>query len=185
MYTGLAADSRPRSLAHQMLPAPACSLINAARCVLDATNKTTFASLVEKQPLLSIRHHPREPLAQIRSSHGAAPLNVPLMRPNYPQLQRLWAMFRQPRLGSAGRRNSPCISPARPCSLGRRSCWPGPGGSPRPDAALKTVSSVPSGRPQRRHTSSCSKSCSSSLQSRIRSRSVASTTQISASVFSK
>lgn len=89
-----------------------------------------------------------------------------------------------------GRRNAPPRSHRRPCSPARLSCWQRRAGSHRRvsaasvsnSAAARASDEAGGGPPP---TSSWSSPCSAARQSSMRSRSVASTTQTSASVRSK
>ena len=138
-------------------------------------------SLVQEQSCFSILHHPLKAFLQVQTCHGATGHNVPFVCLDRLEAQALWRLA--------------LIGPTTPCHLRGAYIANFVLGHGAGNIALVLEDEQACTRETLRcqsrsihgvvHTSSCSRPASSWRQSSIRSRSVASTTQMSVSVFSK
>ena len=136
---------------------------------------------VQEEPLLRVIHNPPQALLQVLPGYRATPQHIPPMRSYVFELQSL--RLRSTLSFADSDFHLPEGSPGCPCSRQHRSCWQRPEEQTR-KASVFDVSNTQR-TPDSTLTSSSSNPCSSFRQSSILSLSVASTTHIRASVFSK
>lgn len=146
---------------------------------------------VQKQPAFCVLHHPLQPFVQPQARHGAARHDGPLVRLDGVQPESLHRVIG---LATAPRRvrHAPQNTGPRTCRTSSSLMDPATSllflntSRLAPMSRCVCVSNRLPSQPRRtRPTSSKSNPSSSCRQSSMRSRSVASTTQISVSVFSK
>lgn len=148
----------------------------------------------QKQTGLGVLDNPGQPFLQVRARHGAAPQNVPPMGPDLIKPQSLTSSgASSASIGNRGeewtkKRKRPALDNSSPVMHPMTSVLFANTRRLAPERRCSSQDSLATAAKHRGHgqpTSSWSSPCSSSRQSSTRSLSVASTTQIRASVFSK